>query len=120
MLIALLAATIFGGPDAPFFPKETHAAVREAVVDPVRQKAVLQTMKDTERARKKPDKERKRARKDLARLEADMSATAAEIRAAYDVFLDFRHDLGGLYTDAIFEMRENMTEEEWQAVFGEE
>ena len=118
MLIALLAATLLGGGNAPFFDKETRAAIQEVVVDTERQKEALAAIKRVEDARKKPNKGAEKARKDLGRLEADLSAEAEEIRAAYDVILEFRAEVGQAYTDTIFDMRESMTEEEWQAVFG--
>jgi hypothetical protein len=118
MLIALLTVVLLGGGGTPFFPKETKVAIREVVVDPMRQKAVLGTIKDVEGFRKKPNKDGQKARKELARLESDHSAEAEEIRAAYEVIVDYRREVSEAYTDAIFEMRANMTSEEWLAVFG--
>ena len=63
MLIALLTMTLLGGGNTPFFPKETKAAIKEVVVDPVRQKAVLAEVKEVEKFRKQPNKSGQEARR---------------------------------------------------------
>jgi len=118
MLIALITAMLLGGGLEPLFGKETRVAVKETITDTQRQKEVLGSLKEIESSRKKPSKSGGAARKDLARLEADRSADAADIRAIYDEILGFRGESHQALIDGIFSMREIMTEEEWQAVFG--
>lgn len=118
MLIALTVMILFGGGNEPLFDKETRVAIKQTVTDSARQKAVLAILKGIESKRKKPHKSAAASRKDLARLELDRSADAKDIQATLDEILESRRGVQQALVDGIFEMREIMTAEEWQAVFG--
>jgi len=118
MLIALTMALLFGGgsPD-PLFAKQTRTAIKQVVTDEERQAEVLATVKSIEGSWKRADKAAKAPSKELGRLEKDRAASTDDIEAQIDEIVAIRENLHKDFVDGIFEMRENMTEEEWQAVF---
>ena len=83
-----------------------------------RQKEVLATIKSIEGDRKNSTKAAKGSRKELADLEANRSATVDDIEAELKEIMSIRNDLHDSFVDGVFDMRQNMTAEEWQAVFG--
>ena len=118
MLIALTMALLFGGgsPD-PLFAKQTRTAIKQVVTDEERQAEVLATVKSIEGSWKRANKAAKAPGKELGRLEKDRAASTNDIEAQIDEIIAIRENLHKDFVDGIFEMRENMTEEEWQAVF---
>ena len=119
MLIALMTVYLLGGGSLePLFDKQTRAAIKQSVTDEARQKEVLATIKSIEGSRKGATKAAKGSRKELAGLEADRSAAVNDIEAELEKIVGTRNDLREAFVDGVFDMRENMTAEEWQAVFG--
>jgi hypothetical protein len=119
MLIALMTVYLLGGGSLePFFDKQTRSAIKQSVNDEARQKEVLATIKSIEGSRKSATKAAKGSRKELADLEAGPSAAVNDIEAELEKIVGTRNGLHEAFVDGVFDMRENMTAEEWQAVFG--
>jgi hypothetical protein len=118
MLIALTMTLLFGGgsPD-PLFAKRTRTAIKQIVTDDARQAEILAAVKSIEGSWKGANKAAKAPGKELGRLEKDRAALTDDIEAQIDEIVVIRENLHKDFVDGIFEMRENMTEEEWQEVF---
>lgn len=118
MLISLTIMFLFGGgsPD-PLFAKQTRTAIKQVVADDERQAEVLAAVKSIEGSWKRANKAAKAPSKELGRLEKDRAASTDDIEAQIEEIVTIRQDLHKDFVDGIFEMREKMTEEEWQAVF---
>ena len=119
MLIALMSLLLFGGSGEPLFDKDTRSAIKEMLPED-RRGEVLAAIKRIEISRKSSAKATKAARKELARLEADRSADVEEMKDAIGEIVAHRGELHQAFIDGLFDMRESMSEEEWQAVFSPE
>jgi len=119
MLIALTMALLLGGGSQdPLFAKQTRTAIKQIVTDDARQAEVLAAVKSIEGSWKRANKAAKAPGKELGRLEKDRAATTDDIQAQVDDIVAIRDGLHRDFVDGIFEMRDEMTEAEWQAVFG--
>ena len=117
MLIALYFFLFGGGSTDALFAKPTRTAIKQVVTDDARQAEVLAAVKSIEGSWKRADKAAKAPSKELGRLEKDRAASTDNIEAQIDEIIAIRENLHRDFVDGIFEMRENRTEEEWQAVF---
>ena len=118
MLTTLAIIYLFSGGLDPLFDKATRAAVQQLVTDEVRQDEVVAAIDEVEDTWKQTNKELKRPSDSLARLAADRTTTAGEFQTAVAEMISIRDEFDRKFIDTIFEMRESMTDEEWQAVFG--
>ena len=121
MLIALISVLLFGGSGEPLFDKDTRSAIKQTLPDD-RKSEVLAAIKQIESSRKSSAKATKASRKQLAGLEADRSSDVdvEEMKNAISEIVDHRGKLHQAFIDGLFDMRESMSEEEWQVVFSYE
>ena len=119
MLIALISVLLFGGSGEPLFDKDTRSAIKQTLPHD-RKSEVLAAIKKIESSRKSSAKATKASRKQLAGLEADRSSDVEEMKNAISEIVDHRGKLHQAFIDGLFDMRESMSEEEWQVVFSSE
>jgi 16S rRNA C1402 N4-methylase RsmH len=125
MLIALLAAFLLGGGGAsgailtPSSAKAIGKSIEATVQDGERLEAASVTVKDLRAEVKAFDKTFAKSGKALAKLYKNHGATAEQMKGVLD-------DLNGEWSTAQaraielrFELKDSLTAEEWQAIFGE-
>ena len=120
MLILLIITLLFGGPDEPVFDNSTRAAIKQSIDDPSRQSIVLDTVKHIEKSKEKLIKVSRKIGKQLGRINMNTGAGVAEAETALAEITRVRLDTQQTFVDGVFEMRRNMSAEEWQTAFGSE
>jgi hypothetical protein len=119
MLMVLLLSLLLGASDISMFAKDDRRQVRREVGDEVRADGVVAAMDGVneliagyvERATASFDV--------LQEIDADPDASEDEYQAVLDELWTDREAVAGQYVDVVFEMRSQMTREEWEAVFGD-
>ena len=122
MLIALMTILFLGGSvqDAVLdYIKETKAVVKEVVEDKSRLSEVNETLADM----KKRSKERnKSAKQVLKQLQGEMSAhdvNETNIDSIFDDYLQTLIDYNTNMVDLRFQLKDQVSREEWDALFGQ-
>lgn len=121
MLVALLTLLFLGGGSTNAmlaYIADSKPLVKEAVVDETRRADALATLKDMKLEQKDYEKVVKKTVKELkARLATDASATSKDF---WQEFFAAKQASDEQMLDLRFQLRDQMTREEWQAVFGAE
>lgn len=121
MLVALLTLLFLGGGSTNAmlaYIADSKPLVKEAVVDETRRADALATLKDMKLEQKDYEKVVKKTVKELkARLATDASATSEDF---WQKFFAAKQASDEQMLDLRFQLRDQMTREEWQAVFGAE
>ena len=118
MLVALLVALLLGGGGGEgleLFSKRHRKIVEEIVVDEERAAAVVDEMK---RAQKRLDGTAKQGRalvKRWRKIDDDPDSGRAELEPMLREADAYRSEALKAFADSIFEMREQITAEEWEA-----
>ncbi len=120
MLTILIITLLLGGPDEPVFDKQTRAAIKQSITDPVRQSAVLDTVKRIEKSKDRLNKAAGKVGKRLGRINKDPDSRIAEVEAALAEITLARLEAQQTFIDGVFEMRRQMSADEWRAAFGSE
>ncbi len=121
MLVALLVAFLMGGGGGggiDAYTKEHHKLVKEFVADEERAAAVVAEMKSAQKSINGSVKEIRGVVKRWKKIDADPGSGRAELEPLLRESTEIRSDALRAYTDSLFEMREQMTAEEWEAVYG--
>ena len=118
MLIVLIITLLFGGPDEPVFDKQTRAAIKQAIADPARRSAVLDTVKGIEKSKTQLNKAAGKIVKRLGRINKDTGIGVAEAEAAIAEITPVRLEAQQTFIDGVFEMRRHMSADEWRTAFG--
>ena len=120
MLIVLIISLLLGGPDEPVFDKQIRAAIKQSIDDPVRRSTVLNVVKGIEKSKEQLIKAGRNIGKRLVRINKDTGIGVAEAEAALAEITRVRLETQKAFIDGIFDMRRNMSAEEWQTAFGGE
>ena len=117
MLIALLVITVFSMGGTEPFDKSYMKAVRQVVADATARDEVIDLLKEA-------NKVSRELTRDTAELVEDLETTAENYQTTRDDYLPILARLGqsrsqapARYTSVVFEMRNRMSRDQWQAVF---
>jgi len=120
MLIAMIAVMFFGGgvQDAVLeYIKSSKAVVKEVIDDPTRRSAINDTLGEMDARTKGRSKSAKAA---LKKLESEMSEhdlNSAAIDAVFDDYFVALTEYNKDMIDLRFQLKDQLTREEWQELF---
>lgn len=122
MIIALITILFLGGTTTGMldYIADTRDAVKQVVPKGDEQKAALATLKAMKKRSNARNKQAKRAAKALDKEYADHAAGGAEADAIWnELFIEigqYQHDM----LDLRFELKEQISREDWNKIFSEE
>lgn len=119
MLIALITILLLGGGDTGMldFIANTQDEVKVVMEKDDRQKEVLATLKTMEKLTDGHNKMVKGASKDLSNALSNAEVTDAEVDTVWDAYFSQRADYNQEMLDLRFQLKDQMTREEWNEVF---
>jgi hypothetical protein len=122
MLIALFTILILGGSATGMldFIADTQDTVKVVMEKDDRRKVVLATLKETRKRTEAHNKMVKGAAKDMSKILSSDDVTDADIDANWDAYFAQRAAYNQDMLDLRFQLKDQMTREEWQRVFAEE
>jgi hypothetical protein len=123
MIWALLAVLLFGGgvEDAVMdYIKETKGVVSEVVEDKSRLADVKATLSEMKKRSKQRNKSAKQALKELQAEMAGHDINEADIDAVFDNHLASLNEYNIDMIDLRFQLRDQLSREEWSALFSAE
>ena len=122
MLIALFTILFLGGSATGMldFIADTQDTVKVVMESDDRRKEVLATLKETKKRAEAHNKMVKGASKDMSAILSNDEVTDADIDAIWDTYFASRADYNRDMLDLRFQLKDQMTREEWQQVFAED
>ena len=122
MLIALFTILLLGGSATGMldFIADTQDTVKVVMEKDDRRKEVLATLKETKKRTDAHNKMLKGASKDMNATLSSDGVTDADIDAVWDSYFAQRADYNSDMLDLRFQLKGQMTREEWQQVFAED
>jgi len=122
MLIALFAVLLLGGSSTGMldFIADTQDTVKVVMEKDDRRKEVLATLKETNKRTEAHNKMVKRTSKDMNTILSSDEVTDADIDANWDEYFAQRAAYNQDMLDLRFQLKDQMTREEWQQVFAED
>jgi hypothetical protein len=121
MLIALMTVMLFGGGGATYdlFAKDAQQAVLSVLDDAALQKQVKSLMKQGVKAGKKASKELASLFKSWQKADLDPATGRAEFDQMLVEAGVVRSKAQESFLDIVFEIRDQVTAEQWEAAFGD-
>ena len=122
MLIALFTILILGGGTTGMldFIADTQDEIKVVMEKDDRQKEALSTLKEMKKRTDAHNKMVKGASKDLNKTLSSDGVTDAEIDMVWDGYFSQRAAYNEEMLDLRFQLKDQMTREEWQQVFSKE
>ncbi len=122
MLIALLISLLLGGGASAFldYVADSEDAVKTVMVKDERQKDALNLLKSMKKRSKAHNKEVKKTVKELSELVEVRENEITEIAAIGDRHLENIESYNSDILDLRYELKEQITREEWAQIFPEE
>ena len=122
MLIALFTILFLGGSDTGMldFIADSQDAVKVVMEKDDRRKEVLATLKETKKRTEAHNKRVKGASKDMSKILSSDDPTDADLDLSWDVYFASRANYNRDMLDLRFQLKDQMTREEWQRVFAED
>ena len=119
MLIALITIMLLGGGNTGMlgFIANTQDEVKLVMEKDDRQKEALATLKTMKKSTDARNKMVKSTSKDLSKALLDDDESYAEIDAIWDTYFSQRADYNREMLDLRYQLKDQMTREEWQQVF---
>jgi hypothetical protein len=121
MLAALLVGfLVFSGGNgfaAKMFGKDTRALVRQVVSDPVRADEAARTLELGQQDLDAIGKQFEKIVKDFGATDEDQSAGLDKLLPYMQLASEQRRNVQTISLDRVFDLREILTEDEWNAVF---
>jgi hypothetical protein len=119
MLIALFTILILGGGNTGMldFIADTQDEVKVVMEKDDRQKEALGTLKSMKKRTDGHNKMVKGASKDLSNMLSNDEGTDAEIDAIWDAYFSERANYNQEMLDLRYQLKDQLTREEWQQVF---
>lgn len=120
MLIALLTILFLGGGTTSVmsFLDDTGDSIKTVVVDDERRKEAFATVKLMEKRSKGHEKSFRRLIKDLKKKLRDHSHDESVFDAMWDQHYELANEYSADMVDLRFELKDQLTREEWAQVFG--
>ena len=121
MLIALFTILLLGGSATGMldFIADTQDTVKVVMEKDDQRKEVLATLKETKKRTDAHNKMVKGASKDLSKTLSGDEVTEADVDAIWQGYFASRADYNRDMLDLRFQLKDQMTREEWQQVFAE-
>jgi len=121
MIVGTLALLmlLFGGDGLVFYLTNLKGDVKEYVQDKVRQEIIIETSKNLSKDLGELAEEIDDHFEDLAEVHSDYDSVASDFDEAAATLKADQKELSRLVLDARDAMHEQMTKEEWDAVFSE-
>jgi len=122
MLIALFTILLLGGSATGMldFIADTQDTVKVVMEKDDRRKEVLATLKETKKRTDAHNKMVKGASKDLSKTLSGDEVTESDVDAIWQGYFASRADYNRDMLDLRFQLKDQMTREEWQQVFAED
>lgn len=122
MLIALFTILLLGGSATGMldFIADTQDTVKVVMEKDDRRKEVLATLKETKKRTDAHNKMVKGASKDMSKTLSGDEVTEADVDAIWQGYFASRADYNRDMLDLRFQLKDQMTREEWQQVFAED
>ena len=122
MLIALLTILLLGASSTGMlnYIADTKDTVKVVMEKDDRRKAVLATLKQTKKRTEAHNKVVKGASKDLSKALSSDEVTEADLDMIWQGYFESRADYNRDMLDLRFQLKDQMTREEWQQVFAED
>jgi esterase/lipase superfamily enzyme len=122
MLIALFTILLLGGSATGMldFIADSQDTVKVVMEKDDRRKEVLATLKETKKRTEAHNKVVKGASKDMSKTMSGDDVTEADIDAIWQGYFASRADYNRDMLDLRFQLKDQMTREEWQQVFAED
>jgi type II secretory pathway component PulJ len=117
MLIALLILSLLGAGAYEIFSTDEFGYVEEVIEEPARADRAMMIMRRVNRLGAQLSERREDVVAELATLNADQSIGAEDYQAVLDRLWRARSDVFDLYMTDVFQLREQMTRDEWKAAF---
>ena len=122
MLVALLTLLFLGGGSATAvltYVADSQDAVKAAVLDDDRRKAALGTLKEMKAVAKNQSKMMQKTVKELKPYVGDQASDDADVEALWEDYFERMQVSDQQMLDLRFTLRDQLTREEWEQVFGE-
>lgn len=122
MLIALFTILFLGGSATGMldFIADTQDTVKVVMEKDDRRKEALVTLKEMKKQTNARNKMVKRASKDMSKTLSSDEVTEADIDVVWDAYFSQRAAYDLEILDLRFQLKDQLTREEWEQVFGEE
>jgi len=122
MLIALFTILLLGGSSTGMldFVADTQDTVKVVMEKDDRRKEALATLKETKKRTEAHNKMLKGTAKDMNKILSSDDVTDADIDTIWDAYFAQRADYNRDMLDLRFQLKDQMTREEWQQVFAED
>jgi sugar-specific transcriptional regulator TrmB len=122
MLIALFTILLLGGSATGMldFIADSQDVVKVVMEKDDRRKEVLATLKETKKRTETHNKMVKGASKDMSAILSNDDVTDADIDTIWDAYFAQRAAYNQDMLDLRFQLKDQMTREEWQQVFAED
>ena len=119
MLIALFTILILGGSNTGMlnFIADTQDTVKVVMEKDDRRKEVLATLKETKKRTEAHNKMVKRTSKDMNKILSSDEVTDDDIETIWEAYFAQRASYNQDMLDLRFQLKDQMTREEWQQVF---
>ena len=118
MLVALFTLILLGGGgnDSKVFDKVHRNLIEQVVVDDERSAVVLAEMKAAQKELDQTSKQLREVVKRWGQLDADKGAGREALEPLLGEAREIQLDAAQAFVDSVFEMRSQLTEEEWSEV----
>ena len=118
MLVALFTLILLGGGgnDSKVFDKVHRNLIEQVVVDDERSAVVLAEMKAAQKELDQTSKQLREVVKRWGQLDADKGADREALEPLLGEAREIQLDAAQAFVDSVFEMRSQLTEEEWGEV----
>lgn len=117
MLIAMFLMMLFGGSTPEIFVRDDFRAVSRVVEGEQRTAAVTESMERINAKLERVISEREAVFEALSNVDDLVGAKQADYEAILEPLWKLRREANALYIDQVFEMRDQMTRDEWADVF---
>ena len=119
MLTMLLIATLLGAGVYEIFSGDEFRFVEEAIEAPERAENAMRIMRRVNRLTGQLEERREEITSRFADLNRDQDTPIEDYQAAFDDLWQARADVLELYVTDVFQLRQQMTADEWVAAFGD-
>ena len=119
MLMALLIATLLGAGVYEIFSSDEFGYVDQAIESPERAESAMRIMRRINRLTGQLEERREEITARFAALNRDQEAPAEDYQAVFDDLWQARADVLELYVTDVFQLRQQMSGDEWVAAFGD-
>lgn len=119
MLMALLIATLLGAGAYEIFSGDEFSYVEQAIEEPERAESAVRIMRRINRLTGQLEERREEITARFADLNRNRQTPIEDYQAEFDTMWQVRADMLDLYITDVFQLRDEMTRDEWISAFGD-